>query len=45
MPSMTRPKTVCLPLRSGAGRKQMKNWEPPEFGALVLAMLNEPRKC
>lgn len=35
MPSVTRPKTVCLPSKNSAGAVVMKNWQPfvpgPEF--------------
>lgn len=31
-PSMTRPKTVCLPSRKFAGAVVMKNWHPFVFG-------------
>src|SRR5207249_6019739 len=43
MPSVTRPKTVCLPSSQGAASVvTMKNWLPFVFGP-ALAMANAPR--
>jgi hypothetical protein len=32
MPSMTLPKTTCLPSRKGVGTVVMKNWDPLPSG-------------
>ena len=44
MPSITRPKQVCLPLRCGVCLKVRKNCEPP-VSRPAWAMLRLPWKC
>ena len=43
-PLITRPNTVCLPLRCCVGKKVRKNCEPP-VSRPAWAMLSVPRKC